>query len=216
MRHFSFRPSLTMKGRKFKGVRGWAGKPTHPPLTDVPIAAYVIVAAFDLISFIGSHTAWSREFYQAATFVLIAGALVSLGTILTGAFDWQSSEPGTQARRTINAHALIMVGMTLLVLTDLGLRWLRYHSAAQPPAAILGLSLAAASVVAVGATYGGSLVFAYGFNVETAGDDPVWHGSEADVLPDGRMIHTAASAQPAGGNQAPGSSGDSMEHPRAS
>lgn len=184
MRHFSFRPALTMRGRKFKGVRGWAGKPTHPPLTDVPIGAYVIAAAFDVISFIGSHTAWSREFYQAATFVMIAGALVSLGTVFTGVFDWwQSSEPGTQARRTINAHALIMVCVTLIVLTDLGLRWLRYHPAPQPPAAVLGLSLAAAVLVAVGSTYGGSLVFAYGFNVETAGDHPVWHRSEIDVLP---------------------------------
>lgn len=191
MRHFSFRPVLTMKGRKFKGLRGWAGKPTHPPLTDLPIAAYVIAAAFDVISFIGTHTAWSREFYQAATFVLIAGALVSLGTVVTGVFDWwQSSEPGTQARRTINAHAAIMVCVTVIVLVDLGLRWLRYHADAQPPSAILGLSLAAALLVAGGATYGGSLVFAYGFNVETGGDHPVWHRSEADVLPDGRVIHT--------------------------
>jgi hypothetical protein len=37
--------------------------------------------------------------------------------------------------------------------------------------------------VAVGATYGGSLVFEYGFNVETAGDHPAWHKSETDVLP---------------------------------
>ncbi len=34
-----------------------------------------------------------------------------------------------------------------------------------------------------GATYGGTLVFDYGFNVETAGDSPVWHPSETDVLP---------------------------------
>jgi len=26
-------------------------------------------------------------------------------------------------------------------------------------------------------------VFDYGFNVETAGDSPVWHQSETDVLP---------------------------------
>ena len=190
MRHFSFRPALSMKGRKFKGVRGWAGKPTHPPLTDLPVAAYVIAAAFDLLSFVGTHTAWSREFYQAATFVFIAGALVSLGTLLTGVFDWwQSSEPGTQARRTINAHATIMVLVTIIVLADIGLRWLRYHSAAQPPSAVLGLSLAAAVLVGTGATYGGSMVFGYGFNVETAGDHPVYHRSEVDILPDGRTLH---------------------------
>jgi hypothetical protein len=35
----------------------------------------------------------------------------------------------------------------------------------------------------LGATNGGSLVFDYGFNVETAGDHPVWHVTETDVLP---------------------------------
>jgi uncharacterized membrane protein len=198
-----------MKGRKFKGLRGWAGKPTHPPLTDLPVAAYVIAAAFDVISFIGTHTAWSREFYQAATFVLITGAFVSLGTILTGVFDWwQSSEVGTQARRTINAHALIMICVTIIVLTDLGLRWLRYHPATQPPSSVLGLGLAAALLVAVGATFGGSLVFAYGFNVETAGDHPVWHRSEADILPDGRIVHSSTMTDhPADGQTAPSPSG---------
>ena len=47
MRKFSFRPSLTVRGRKFKGLRGWAGKPFHPPLTDVPVGAYMLAAAFE-------------------------------------------------------------------------------------------------------------------------------------------------------------------------
>jgi len=44
MRKFSVRPTLTFKGRKFKGLRGWSGKPLHPPLTDFPIVAYVLAA----------------------------------------------------------------------------------------------------------------------------------------------------------------------------
>lgn len=184
MRHFSFRPALTMSGRDFHGVRGWAGKPLHPPLTDVPIGAYVLAAAFDLIAFIGAGTAWQRELYQAATFCLIGGALASLGAVLTGVFDWwRSSEAGTQARRTINSHATLMVATTLLVFVDLGLRWFEWHANPGPTSALLGLSLAAGLVGAFGATYGGAMVFAYGFNVETAGDHPVWHRSEVDVLP---------------------------------
>ena len=37
--------------------------------------------------------------------------------------------------------------------------------------------------------FGGSLVYDYGFNVETAGDHRVWHRSETDVFPGspGRM-----------------------------
>ena len=37
--------------------------------------------------------------------------------------------------------------------------------------------------MALGAAFGGTLVFDYGFNVETAGDSPVWHASETDVFP---------------------------------
>lgn len=46
------------------------------------------------------------------------------------------------------------------------------------------LSLLVAAFVSVGSAYGGSLVYDYGFNVETAGDHPVWHKSETDVFPD--------------------------------
>ena len=79
MRTFSFRPSLTLRGRTFKGLRGWAGKPLHPPLTDVPVGAYILAAAFDVISFAGGDDeAWARDFYRAASFALIGGALVSV------------------------------------------------------------------------------------------------------------------------------------------
>ena len=49
MRKFSFRPALTLRGRSFKGPRGWAGKPLHPPLTDIPVGAYMLAAAFDVV-----------------------------------------------------------------------------------------------------------------------------------------------------------------------
>jgi uncharacterized membrane protein len=184
MRHFSFRPALTLRGRTFKGLRGFAGKPSHPPLTDVPIGGYLLAAAFDVISFTGDGTAWQREFYQAATFCFVGGLLVSLGAVLTGVVDWwRSSEPGTQARRTINAHAVIMVATTVLVVVDLALRWLHWHALSGPNSTLLGLSLAAAVLAGLGGTYGGTLVFDYGFNVETAGDHPVWHRFERDVFP---------------------------------
>jgi hypothetical protein len=45
------------------------------------------------------------------------------------------------------------------------------------------LSVVVAVLVSFGATLGGSLVYDYGFNVETAGDHPVWHQNEVDVFP---------------------------------
>lgn len=184
MRKFSVRPALTMKGRTFKGLRGWAGKPLHPPLTDVPVAAYVLGAVFDVISAVGRTHGYARDFWHAGTFVFLGGAAVSLLTALTGFWDWwKSSEPGNQARRTINTHAWIMITVTVLTLLDIAVRLSQYHTRTSPSALVLVLSIVVAVLVSVGSTYGGSLVYDYGFNVETAGDHPVWHTSEDDVFP---------------------------------
>lgn len=186
MRHFTFRPALTIRGRKFKGLRGWAGKPLHPPLTDVPITAYVFVAVFDVLSIAlhSSHHQVARQLFLAASWTILGGAGVSLLTALTGWADWaRSSEPGTQARRTINAHAITMIIVTLIVLVDLLARWLGYADADYTRGWLVVLSVLAALLVSVGATLGGSLVYDYGFNVETAGDHPVWHTNENDVMP---------------------------------
>jgi len=185
MRKFSVRPVLTVKGRTFKGLRGWSGKPAHPPLTDFPIAAYIFAAAFDVISIIGgTHHTWAREFFHAGTYTFIGGGAVSVLAALTGLWDaWKSSEAGTQARRTINTHATIMVTVTVLALADIAWRLNDYHTKASTPGGIVALSIVIAVLVSIGATFGGSLVFDYGFNVETAGDDPVWHTSDLDVFP---------------------------------
>src|SRR5262245_52710108 len=138
MRHFSFRPSLTMRGRTFKGLRGWSGKPLHPPLTDIPIGAYLLAAAFDVISALGNDQEWARDFYRAASFCLIGGAAVSMFTALTGFWDWlKSTEKGTQARRTANAHAVTMVTVTVLIVVGVGVRGLRYCD--EPSTRELGL-----------------------------------------------------------------------------
>jgi uncharacterized membrane protein len=184
MRIFSFRPALTMRGRTFKGLRGWSGKPLHPPLTDIPIGAYMLAAAFDLLSVIGNGEQWGRDFYRAASFTLIGGASVSVFTALTGFWDWlKSTEKGTQARRTVNAHAWTMVTVTLLVLADIAVRSLGYWDAPSTPTVPLVLTMAAALLTVIGGSIGGSITYDYGFNVETAGDHPVWHPSEVDVFP---------------------------------
>jgi uncharacterized membrane protein len=186
MRHFTFRPSLTVSGRKFKGLRGWAGKPLHPPLTDVPITAYIFAAVFDVLSVAlhSSHHEVGRQLYVAASWTLLGGAGVSLLTALTGWADWhRSSEPGTQARRTINAHAITMILVTVLVLVDILVRFAGYSDRGSTPVGVAVLTAVAAVLVSIGATIGGSLVYDYGFNVETAGDHPVWHKNEVDVLP---------------------------------
>lgn len=193
-RLFSVKPTLTMRGRKFKGLRGWAGKPLHPPLTDIPIACYVVVAAFDVISyFLGDDSRTATDFFRAGTYVIIFGGIVSLSAAATGFWDWLKGverESGgvigkakhTQAWRTINTHMLIMLTVTAIVVVDIIVRLGSWEDD-RAGLFVTALSVIIAALVSIGAAFGGSLVYDYGFNVETAGDSPVWHESETDVLP---------------------------------
>jgi uncharacterized membrane protein len=140
--------------------------------------------AFDVISFVGQEQEWARDFYRAGTFTLVGGAVVSVFAALTGFWDWlKSTQKGTQARRTVNAHAWTMVTVTVLVLVDIALRWFAYPDDLYTGAVVLVLTLAAAALTVVGGSIGGSIAYDYGFNVETSGDHPVWHTSEVDVFP---------------------------------
>jgi hypothetical protein len=76
-----------------------------------------------------------------------------------------------------------MLAVTAIVIADLLLRWTTYADEPSTPVVVLALSVVVAVLTGIGGTIGGSLVFDYGFNVETAGDHPVWHPSEHDVMP---------------------------------
>lgn len=182
-RWFSIRPGITLKGRTFKGLRGWTGKPFHPPLTDFPIVAYVLAAAFDLISYVrGEGNSVARDFFVSGTHVIIAGAIVSLPTALTGFWDWLKSTPKhTQARRTANWHMTVMFTVTAIVIVNIIVRLAQWEEG-YATLGVLILSLIAGGLVSFGATYGGSLVYDYEFNVEqTYGG--VWEESERDIYP---------------------------------
>ncbi len=92
--------------------------------------------------------------------MFIGGGVVSLLAAHTGWADWRySSQPGTQPRRTINAHAIIMIGVTVLTLADLALRLSTYENDPYAPLVIAALSAVIAGGVILGASYGGTLVF---------------------------------------------------------
>lgn len=182
MKTFSFKPGLHIKGRQFRGLRGFAGKPFHPPLTDIPVGAYTIAPVLDILSFfMGTDSRWGVSFHRAAGYVFVAGAAVSLVTALTGFADWLDTEKGTQMRRMANAHAWTMIVMTLLVLTDLAYRYL-LQEAVETDIVLAVLAAAIGGLVTLGSAIGGSLVYDFGFNVESSKDNPAWHQSEQDVM----------------------------------
>jgi len=193
-RLFSIKPGMTLKGREFRGLRGWAGKPLHPPLTDFPIVCYLLAALFDVISYFAADDRVARDFFVSGTYVIVAGAIVSLGTALTGFWDWwkgmerQASTgfPGkakhTQVWRTANWHMAVMLTVTGIVITDIIVRLLQYHNGYANLLTMI-LSILAGGLVSYGATYGGSLVYDYQFNVEGLDGSTAWDETESDQLP---------------------------------
>lgn len=184
MRRFSFRPPLEFRGREFKGVRGFAGKPMHPPLTDVTVGAYVIAPILLILAFLFSGSGWAEDAQKAGAWVLLIGGISSVATALTGYADWLNTEKGTQIRRMVNAHAWTMIALTVVVLLSLWYIFLaeggEYFSEPSLLSALLGLIIL--GLVTIGGTMGGSLTYDWGFNVEIASDHPVYHPSEQDVI----------------------------------
>jgi uncharacterized membrane protein len=198
MKLFSIKPAITLKGRSFKGVRGWTGKPSHPPLTDFPIAGYIFAAAFDVLSLILANRSVgaAHDLHIAATYAMAAGALVSIGTIVTGFWDWwkgidrdHSTGPlgkakHTQVWRTINWHATLMATASAFAFADLALRL--GNNARYSDLTTTVLSVAAAGLISLGAFYGGELIFDFQFNVEDLKGSTAWDETEVDQTPKSR------------------------------
>lgn len=200
-RLFSIRPAITLKGRRFMGIRGWAGKPMHPPLTDFPIVAYVIAALCDVVSYVASGNApeggidpVAHDFFIAGTIVITIGYVAGFFASLTGFFDWWKGLPRdrrsgpigraqhTQVWRTANFHAVVMLAATAVVIVNILTRYGQLNDGASSLFVTI-LSVVAAGLVAFGATYGGSLVFDYQFNVSDISRSTAWDETEEDQLP---------------------------------
>ena len=151
----------------------------------------MLAAGCDVISYLSGNAAVQHDFFMAATIVVVAGFAVSLLAALTGFMDWWKGMPRdksgpigkakhTQVWRTANWHMTVMLTVTVIVIVDLILRF-GDLSTGQAPAVVTVLSVVAAALVAYGALYGGSLVYEFGFNVETPGGP--WKEQEEDEYP---------------------------------
>jgi uncharacterized membrane protein len=163
MKRFATGAAFVFRDRKFQGLSGFEGKPFHPPLTDVPVGAYVIAPLLDVVAFVGRDRSWAEDLHVAAGYTLLAGAIFSVLTIVTGLSDWLRMRAGSEVRRISNSHALVMVTVSALVFADLMIRFStadRSTSGAQ-----LALGIAILVLVTIGAAIGGSLVFDKGFKV---------------------------------------------------
>lgn len=130
----------------------WLGHPLHPPLTDVPLGAWMGASLLDL-----ADAGSGGQFGRAADVLIAVGCAGGLAAAATGLADWQDQVGKDRDLGT--AHALLNSTALGLCSTSLALR-LR---GARGPA--IGLSLLGLGAAMTGAYLGGDLVFRLGVQV---------------------------------------------------
>jgi nitrite reductase/ring-hydroxylating ferredoxin subunit/uncharacterized membrane protein len=153
----------------------WFGHPLHPVITDVPVVAWMLTAAFDVIWLISPlHNIWAA---YGAFVAVVAGLLGALGAIVTGLTDW-SDTYGTERRVGLN-HAIFNAVATIFYLISFVLRLL-----AGPGDSIASAVLGFVGLVSLiyAAYLGGEMVFSKGTGV----NHTAWEAGSEDyeaVLP---------------------------------
>jgi uncharacterized membrane protein len=168
-------------------IKGWPGKPSHPPLTDASIGAYTVGVAMLLVGELGLQT---PQMAVGSLIAISGGLLLALPTALTGFLDWLEIPRGTPARTVATIHLFTMLSATVLF----ALTWL-----AQRPGYVddeirtlaLVLGVIAEGTLAIGGFIGGTIVFVYGNRVLKRPDMPV-----PDALIPGRAEHAESPETP--------------------
>jgi uncharacterized membrane protein len=152
-------------GRLLKGL---AGHPLHPPLTDATLGAYTFATAMAVLSRLGvsehnTATAW--------WLALIAGLVVTVPTAATGFADWLDIRRGTPLWRTATLHMTAMLTATALFAITAGAGHADYVDGTVGGGSLV-LTLVGYGVLATGGWLGGALVFTYGMRVLNLVDEP--------------------------------------------
>ena len=171
-------------------VKGFPGKPSHPPLTDASIGAYTVGVAMLVLGALGVE---EEQMAHGALLAISGGILLAVPTALTGLLDWLDIPKGTPARTTATVHLFTMLAATGLFVATWFAQLDGYkHDEVKTVGWILGL--AAESLLAAGGFIGGSLVFVYGVRTLKRPGTPI-----ADALIPGRLEEEASTQRPSPG-----------------
>jgi uncharacterized membrane protein len=165
-------------------LKGWPGKPSHPPLTDASIGAYTVGEAMLVAGKLGLQT---PQMAVGALIAISVGLVLAAPTAITGLLDWLDIPKGTPARTVATVHLLAMVAATVLF----ALTWLAQrpgYNAEEIRTLGLVLGLVAEGVLAFGGFLGGAIVFVYGNRVLKQPRTPI-----ADALIPGRAAGSSES-----------------------
>jgi uncharacterized membrane protein len=149
-------------------IKGHAGKPTHPPLTDASIGAYTAGVAMLVLGALGVE---EEPMAHGALLAISFGLIVAPATAITGLLDWLDLRAGTPARRVATIHLVVMVVTTVMF----ALTWLAQRGGyddGEVGGPALALGLVSFALLAVGGNIGGANVFVYGIRVVKRSDVP--------------------------------------------
>lgn len=167
----------------------WLGHPLHPLLTDIPVGAYTVTAALDVLELCGND-----KYKEGADASLGVGLMGAAGAAVTGITDWTATSG--QTRNLGTTHALLNIGATVMNVASLFLR--KKQSTRKWG---IGLSLAAYGVTAASAYLGGALVYGLQMGVDhTATADPYplefMNALPESELAEGEMVATRVGEVP--------------------
>jgi uncharacterized membrane protein len=164
-------------------IKGWPGKPSHPPLTDASIGAYTVGVAMLVLGALGVE---EEQMAHGSLLAIGGGLALALPTALTGLLDWLDIPKGTPIRTTATVHLLTMLTATVLFVVAFVGQLDGYGRGEVEPLGLI-FGLAAEALLAAGGYIGGAIVFVYGTRVLNRPETPL-----RDALVPGR----AESARP--------------------
>jgi uncharacterized membrane protein len=163
-----------------KLLRGIAGHPLHPPLTDVTVGAYTFATAMAVLSRVGvsehnTATAWWLG--------LIIALVATIPTAITGFADWLTISPETPLWRTATLHLSAMLSATVVFAIAAGAGHGDYVDGMVGGGSLV-LTLVGFVLLTVGGWLGGAIVFTHGMRVLKLVDEPTSRAVSPVPLPE--------------------------------
>jgi uncharacterized membrane protein len=150
-------------------LKGWPGKPSHPPLTDASIGAYTIGVAMLVFGALGVQ---EEQMAHGSLLAIGGGLVLAVPTALTGLLDWLDIPKGTPTRTIATIHLFTMLTATVLFAAAFVGQLDGYdHGRVDTLGLVFGLG--AEALLAAGGFIGGTIVFVYGNRVLKQPETPI-------------------------------------------
>lgn len=135
------------------------GHPVHPMLVHFPITLWSIGSASDCLTLLGFHELW-----RIGSLAIGGGLIVALPAIIAGLIDYVALRERVLA--LANKHMMLMGLAWLAYLTAIFMRSEGLALTSPPDPVPVAASLAGFALLAVGAWFGGQMVYRFGAGVQ--------------------------------------------------